>query len=218
MTRLLTLLSLAALFALASPSYAQETNDSEEENAADAAQPSLGDDTPQPGGSRILSEHGDWKLRCITTNIEADDCRLDQLLPDNSGNPAVQISLSPLFRHDAAVAVAQVVTPHFTLLEYELVIAIGGQRNKRSPFEWCSPLGCHAQLLLTQEELDALKEEEQTTVLFRVIVAPGQRVARAELDVPLDGFAEGYAAAEEQLEKLVAAIEAAQAAETEAEN
>lgn len=218
MTRLLTPLSLAALVALASPSFAQDTNDSGEENAADAAQPSPGDDTPQPGDSRILSEHGDWKLRCITTNIEADECQLAQILPDNSGNPAVQIGISPVLRRDAAVASIHVVTPLFSLLEYELVIAIGDMKKKRSPFEWCSPLGCHAQLFLTQEELDSLKEEVQTTVLFRVIVAPNQRVAKAEMDVPLDGFAEGYAAAEEQFEKLVAAFEAAAAAEAEAEN
>lgn len=217
MTRLLTPLSLAALVALASPSFAQETNDSGEENSADA-QSSLGDETPQSGDGHILSEHGNWKLRCITTNIEANECRLAQLLLDNSGNPAVQISLTPVLRRDGTVAAAQVITPLFTLLEYELVIAIGDKRNKRSPFEWCSPLGCHAQLFLTQEELDALKEEEPATVSFRVIVAPDQRVARAELDIPLDGFDEGYAAAEEEFEKLVEAVTAIEAAEAEAEN
>lgn len=217
MTRLLTPLSLAALVALASPSFAQETNDSGEESSADAEQPSLGDDTPQPGDRHILSEHGNWMLRCMTTNIEADECRLVQVLPDNSGNPAVQISVSPVLSRDGAVASVDVTTPLFTLLEYEVAISIGDLRLKRSPFEWCSPLGCNAHMFLTQEELDSLKEEEQTTVMFRVIVAPNQRLAKAELDVPLDGFADGYAAAEEQFEKLVAAVQEAAEAEAEAE-
>lgn len=215
MTRLLTPLAFAALVALASPSFAQDTNDSGEGNAADAAQPSLGDDTPQPGERHILSEHGDWQVHCITTSLEADQCRLSQLLLDDSGNPAVQINISPLVERDEAVAAATVITPLFTLLEYELAVAIGDLKVKRSPFEWCSPLGCNAHLFLTQEELDGLMDEEQTTVMFRVVIPPNQRVVKAELDVPLDGFADGYATAVEKFDELVAAIEAI---ETEAEN
>ena len=213
MTRLLTPLSLAALVALASPSFAQETNG--EENAADAVQPSLGDDTPRPGDRHILSEHGDWKLRCITTNVAADECRLAQLLFDDSGNPLVEISISPLVEPDEAVSIATVITPLGTLLRDELAFTIGDLKIKRYPFALCSPVGCYAHLALTQEELDGLKDEEQATVMFDVIAGSSQRVVRAELNVPLDGFADGYEATEEQFEEFVAAVEAARA---EAEN
>lgn len=209
MTRLLTPLSLAALVALASPSFAQETNG--DETAADAVQPSLGDDTPRPGDRHILSEHGAWKLRCITTNADADECRLAQLLFDDSGNPLVEISISPLYEPDEAVATATVITPLGTLLRDELGFAIGDLNVKRYPYALCSPVGCYSHLGLTQEELDGLKEEEQAAVMFVVIAGPSQRAVRAELNVPLDGFADGYEAAEEQFEKFVAAIEAAQA-------
>ncbi|KIC11368.1 invasion protein [Leisingera sp. ANG-M1] len=201
MLKSLTPISLAAVLAMTAPLAAQETAAEETSGAETAEQAGstadqlldLGEPVnAEPGlGQRYSKEkHGDWDLACIKTENETDPCSLLQILSGPQGNPIAEVSL---FRIDQqggqAVAGATVIVPLETLLPAALTISIDGAPAKRYNYSFCNPLGCVAQIGLTQGDIDAFKKGNEAVLSLRPAPAPDQVV---EMKLSLSGFTAGY--------------------------
>lgn len=200
MSRILTTLSLACSVALASPLMAQQTDQTAEPAPATTeTQPSgttsqldLGQpvsDGPQLGERYSKEKFGDWDLACIRTEAERDPCSLLQILRDENDNPLAEISLFRLKNAGQAVAAATVVVPLETLLTAQLTIAVDGGSAKRYNYSFCSPLGCAAQIGLTEADINAFKRGNAATVTIVPAPAPDQKVTAR---MSLAGFTAGY--------------------------
>ena len=200
MIKSLTPITLAALMALTSPLAAQETatDTADSTTQADTAtadqildlgQP-VDDGTPQLGDRYAKETHGDWDLACVKTEAETDPCSLLQILTDPNGNPMAEVSL---FRIDQpggqAVAGATIIVPLETLLPAALTISVDGAPGKRYNYSFCNPLGCIAQIGLTQADIDTFKAGGEATLSLRPAPAPDQLV---EMKMSLKGFTAGY--------------------------
>jgi len=99
---------------------------------------STGTELLQVGDTYVLSEHGDWDLRCIRApEGQQDPCQLFQLLEDNGGNPVAQVNLFNLPGDDELAAGATIVTPRncedlpIPLLQPDWVLCPRGLHRRR---------------------------------------------------------------------------------------
>ncbi len=191
MFKYLTPISMAAMIAMTAPLAAQETG----ETSSDTETPSALDlgqavsDGPQLGERYSKEKHGDWDLACIKTEAETDPCSLLQILVDGNGNPIAEMSLFRLAEGGQAVAGATVVVPLETLLPAQLTIAVDGGAGKRYNYSFCNPIGCVAQIGLTNEDIEAFKKGNSAKISLRPAPAPDQLI---ELDLSLKGFTAGF--------------------------
>ncbi|TLP56849.1 invasion associated locus B family protein [Parasedimentitalea maritima] len=197
----LTPLSLLAILALAAPLAAQEGSTAATTADTEATQPEavadqgldLGepvDAGPQIGDRYSKEKFGDWDLACVRTEEETDPCSLLQILKDSNGNPMAEFSMFRIGQQGGqAVAAATVIVPLETLLPSALTISIDGAPGKRYNYSFCSPLGCVAQIGLTQSDITALKKGGEATLSLRPAPAPDQII---EMKMSLKGFTAGY--------------------------
>lgn len=196
MIKSLTPMTLAALIAVTSSLLAQEsettapqTSEQTADQILDLGQP-VDDGTPKLGDRYAKETHGDWDLACVKTEAETDPCSLLQILTDPNGNPMAEVSL---FRIDQpggqAVAGATIIVPLETLLPAALTISVDGAPGKRYNYSFCNPLGCVAQIGLTQADIDTFKAGGEATLSLRPAPAPDQLV---EMKMSLKGFTAGY--------------------------
>ena len=144
---------------------------------------------PQLGERYSKETFGDWDMACIKTEQEEDPCSMLQIMTDAQGNPVAEMSLFRLPAGGQAVAGATVVVPLETLLPAQLTISVDGAGAKRYNYSFCNPIGCVAQIGLTEEDVAAFRRGAQATVSLVPAPAPDQRV---DLTLSLTGFTTGY--------------------------
>lgn len=147
------------------------------------------DETPQLGERYSKEKFDNWDLACIRTEAETDPCSLLQVMTDPTGNPMAEFSMFRLEEGQAAVAGATVIVPLETLLPAQLTISVDGAPGKRYNYSFCNPIGCVAQIGLTQADIDAFKKGAEATVSLVPAPAPDQVI---ELKLSLKGFTAGY--------------------------
>ncbi|MCE8508311.1 invasion associated locus B family protein [Ruegeria pomeroyi] len=198
MTKTLITLSAAALLVLTGAATAQDTTTPAETAPAQEEQKTadqlldLGtpaDGSPQLGQRYSKEKIGDWDMACIKTEGETDPCSMLQILTDAQGNPMAEFSMFRLEEGGVAVAGATVIVPLETLLPAQLTISIDGAPGKRYNYSFCNPIGCIAQIGLTQADIDAMKKGAKATVSLVPAPAPDQTVT---LDLSLKGFTASY--------------------------
>jgi len=200
-------LSSAAALLMATAAVAQETTTQEAAPAADQTQAAqtadaqsgvvegselldLGEPVGPQLGERYSKERfGDWDLACIKTEEEQDPCSLLQVMTDAQNNPMAEISLFRLAGSQAAVAGATIVVPLETLLPAQLTVSVDGAPGKRYNYSFCNPIGCVAQIGLTQADVDAMKKGAKAVVSLVPAPAPDQVI---NLDMSLTGFTAGF--------------------------
>lgn len=205
MFKSLTPISLAVMLAVAAPAVAQDADtETASETAAgqDAPQteapssaPALDLGQPVQEGPRLgerysKERHGDWDLACVKTELEQDPCSLLQIIVDPNGNPIAEMSLFRLEQEGSpAVAGATVIVPLETLLPAGMTVSIDNAPAKRYNFSFCNPLGCVAQIGLTQEDVDAFKRGKEAVMTIRPAPAPDQAI---KMSLSLSGFTAGF--------------------------
>lgn len=201
MFKYLSPIAAMALAAMTFPALAQQTDDataSDEPAASDDAAPAtepqldLGQpvaDGPKLGERYSKEKIGDWDLACIRTEAETDPCSLLQIMRDDTGNPVAEMSLFRIDNGGQAVAGATILVPLETLLPAQLTVAVDEAPGKRYNYTYCSPVGCAAQIGLTQEDIDTFKKGNEATVTLVPAPAPDQVVS---LTLSLNGFTAGY--------------------------
>ncbi|ATG39603.1 MULTISPECIES: invasion associated locus B family protein [Phaeobacter] len=205
MIKSLTPMTLAALMALPLPVMAQdtagaaETEESQPAAEATTEAPKADDvldlgqpvqDGPQLGQRYSKETHGDWDLACVKTEEDNDPCSLLQIMTDASGNPMAEFSMFRINQEGSqAVAGATVIVPLETLLPAALTISIDGAPGKRYNYSFCNPMGCVAQIGLTETDIAAFKKGKKATLSLRPAPAPDQVI---NMDLSLSGFTAGY--------------------------
>ncbi|UWR81816.1 invasion associated locus B family protein [Phaeobacter inhibens] len=205
MIKSLTPMTLAALMALPLPVMAQdtagaaETEESQPAAEATTEAPKADDvldlgqpvqDRPQLGQRYSKETHGDWDLACVKTEEESDPCSLLQIMTDTSGNPMAEFSMFRINQEGSqAVAGATVIVPLETLLPAALTISIDGAPGKRYNYSFCNPMGCVAQIGLTETDISAFKKGKKATLSLRPAPAPDQVI---NMELSLSGFTAGY--------------------------
>ena len=189
-----TLIAALSAAILAAPAMAQDQGTTAEQGAKpaeqllDMGQPA--DAGPKVGDRYSKEKFGDWDLACIKVNEGKDPCSLLQILKDDKGNPMAEFSLFRLKEGGQAVAAATVIVPLETLLPAQLNISIDGAPGKRYQYSFCNPIGCIAQIGLTQADVDAMKNGQEAVISLVPAPAPTQVI---KLKASLKGFA-GYEA------------------------
>ncbi|WP_405116263.1 invasion associated locus B family protein [Phaeobacter sp. BS23] len=205
MIKSLTPMTLAALMALPLPLMAQdtagaaETEESQPAAEATTEAPKADDvldlgqpvqDGPQLGQRYSKETHGDWDLACVKTEEDNDPCSLLQIMTDASGNPMAEFSMFRINQEGSqAVVGATVIVPLETLLPAALTISIDGAPGKRYNYSFCNPMGCVAQIGLTETDIAAFKKGKKATLSLRPAPAPDQVI---NMDLSLSGFTAGY--------------------------
>lgn len=200
MSKLLKIMAVTAAIALTAPAFAQstETEAPADDTAQDAPRAdglSLGAEEQQIGETYVLSEHGDWDLRCIRApEGQQDPCQLYQLLEDQNGNSVAEINLFNLPGDDKLAAGATIVTPLETLLTQQVRVSVDGSKAKVYPFTFCTQIGCFSRVGFTDGDISSFKRGNEAKISVVPAQAPDQRV---ELTMSLSGFTAGFDAVTE---------------------
>lgn len=193
MLRSIIPMSAATLIALSAPAFAQDTNSgSNAASGSGEAQLDLGQPVaagPRLGERYSKEKYGDWDLACIKTEGDDDPCSLLQIINDQEGNPIAEFSLFRIAEGGQAVAGATIIVPLETLLPAQLTMSVDGAPGKRYNYSFCNPIGCIAQIGLTEGDVEAFKEGSAATLSLRPAPAPDQLI---ELEMSLTGFTAGY--------------------------
>ena len=207
MSRSLSSLSFAALFAFATIAGAQE-EPPETDGAPEAGDmvqgapedPAQGLDTGREvqqndeEESYIKETFEDWQLKCFRTGGDEDLCQMYQLLTEEGGNPVAEFSLYKLANAGNVVAGATIAAPLGTLLSEEIKLSVDGGRPKSYAFSFCTMGGCFARIGLTEPEVEALKRGVTATLEIVPAQAPDQT---GSIEASLAGFTAAYEAASE---------------------
>ncbi|KIC42758.1 invasion protein [Ruegeria sp. ANG-R] len=191
MIRKLVPLNMVAAALLCGTAIAQEATE-EPETGAEAEVGSdldLGQSGPRVGEQYVKEQTGDWNISCIKTEGGEDPCAMVQVLSNPQGDPIAEISIGKLPEGGAAVAWANVIVPLETLLQAQLAMSIDGAPRKLYNYHHCIPVGCVAQLGLTQGDVDAMKSGQKAVMSLVPARLPDQIL---NMDMSLGGFTAGF--------------------------
>ncbi|MEM9969134.1 MAG: invasion associated locus B family protein [Pseudomonadota bacterium] len=147
------------------------------------------DKDPELGKPYTAEVIGDWEMRCIKTEQDADPCQMYQLLVDDQQAPVAEISLFRLPDGGQAEAGATIIVPLETALPQQLTIAVDGGNARRYPYAFCNSVGCYVRLGLTSADVEAFKRGNQAMITIVPALAPDQQV---QLPLSLAGFTASY--------------------------
>lgn len=167
------------------------------EAPAEAATEEAASGEPALGSYYARNTHGDWTIRCIKTDQDADPCELYQLLEDSTDNAVAEITLIPL-RNGEVAAGATLIAPLETDLIQGLGLAIDSGQARGYPFSFCAPVGCVSRLGFTEAELNSLKRGSKATVTL--LPFGGNPQEPVQLDMSLAGFTAAFS----EVEQIVA--------------
>lgn len=184
--------SMAATAPMAQQTESEPQNEPDTATTGVESQLDLGqpvEDGPKLGERYSKQEFADWNLACIKTEAEQDPCSLLQIMKDDKGTPIGEFQLFRIKEGGQAVAGATVIVPLESFLPAQLTISVDGQPGKRYNYTFCNPIGCVAQIGLTQDDVNAFKKGAAATISLRPAPAPDQVV---EMVMSLKGFTAGY--------------------------
>lgn len=165
---------------------AAEAETTEATTAEDETFPVAEDPTEQIGSEYIREAHGDWQIICIRAGEgKTENCRMYQLLNDDTDNAVAELSILALENAEQAAAGVNFITPLGTLLTAQASMRIDSGKVKRYPYSWCEQLGCITRFGLTKAELETMKKGNKAVMSITAAAAPK---APLSLDVSLSGF------------------------------
>ena len=183
------LLTLTTAVVLGTSAIAQETTQEQTDQTQVGSDLDLGESGPRVGEQYIKEESGDWGVSCLTAQDGNDPCAMVQVLNGAQGDPIAEVTIGKLPAGGAAVAWANVVVPLETLLQAQLAMSIDGAPRKLYNYHHCIPLGCLAQLGLTQADIDAMKSGTKAVLSLVPARFPDQVV---NMDMSLAGFTAAF--------------------------
>lgn len=164
----------------------------------------------QPGQAYEKETFGDWQMRCLKTELEADPCELFQELKNQQGTAISQVTFSAVEAKDVT-AIATVMMPLETDLLQGLTMQIDTGKEQKIPFATCVPMGCMARIALTDADLTLFKRGNAAKMSVVPFLAPPE--AKENVSLSLSGFTAGMDAVTAQNKKAAAAAKAAAPAE-----
>ncbi|WP_171240798.1 invasion associated locus B family protein [Ruegeria sp. HKCCA5491] len=168
---------------------AQETQSGESQPAQADSGLDLGQPGPRVGEQFIKEKSGDWEVSCIKAEEGNDPCALVQILNGQQGEPIAEVTIGKLPAGGAAAAWASVIVPLETLLQAQLALSIDGAPRKLYNYHHCVPVGCVAQLGLSQGDVDAMKAGSKAVLSLVPARFPDQVLS---MDMSLAGFTSGF--------------------------
>ncbi len=200
MADLLKPLGLAALLALATPAFAQDSGDDTAPEGTDAAPaesaaaPAAGEAAAGGQPAAYIDEvFTDWSRECVRRpegSEGADLCWVTQVLKDDNDRPFGKFSVRPVPAGGPAVAQADVAVS-MELVPYlpaGVKLAVDKGLAKEFNYLFCMPAtGCLVQPNLSQADIDAFKAGDVLNMGF-AIVARATELATITSPVSLKGF------------------------------
>ena len=182
-------LNVVAAVLLCGAVSAQETQSEEAPSAPAENGLDLGTSGPRVGEQFVKEKSGDWEVSCIKAQAGEDPCAMVQILKGQQGDPIAEVSIGKLPEGAAAAAWANVIVPLETLLQAQLALSIDGAPRKLYNYHHCVPVGCVAQLGLSQGDIDAMKAGKKA--VFSLVPArfPDQVL---NMEMSLAGFTAGF--------------------------
>ncbi|MEH6360748.1 MAG: invasion associated locus B family protein [Amylibacter sp.] len=165
---------------------ATEDTAAETSTSEDQTFPVAQDPDSKIGTDIIKEENGDWKIVCtLIAEGKHSNCRMFQILKDETGGAVAELSILALSEAAQAVAGVNFVTPLGTLLTAQVSMRVDAGQAKRYPFSWCTTAGCITRFGLTDAELSNLKKGSKAVMTITAAAAPEKPLA---LNVSLTGF------------------------------
>ncbi|WP_299075422.1 invasion associated locus B family protein [uncultured Ruegeria sp.] len=186
---ILSLNTVAAALMCGAVSAQEATPTEETPNAETGTELDLGESGPRVGEQFVKEKSGEWDVSCIKAEDGEDPCAIVQVLNGPQGEPIAEVSIGKLPEGGAAVAWANVIVPLETLLQAQLALSIDGAPRKLYNYHHCVPVGCVAQLGLSQGDLSAMKAGSKATFSLVPARFPDQVL---EMDMSLSGFTTGF--------------------------
>ncbi|WP_298935444.1 invasion associated locus B family protein [uncultured Ruegeria sp.] len=186
---ILSLNTVAAALMCGAVSAQEATPTEEPPNAETGTELDLGESGPRVGEQFVKEKSGEWDVSCIKAEDGEDPCAIVQVLNGPQGEPIAEVSIGKLPEGGAAVAWANVIVPLETLLQAQLALSIDGAPRKLYNYHHCVPVGCVAQLGLSQGDLSAMKAGSKATFSLVPARFPDQVL---EMDMSLSGFTAGF--------------------------
>lgn len=169
---------------LATPGFAQETNDAPAQEGA-ATEPDLTASAATQGeqtGETIEAVHKDWQIRCLP---DPGGCYMYQLAIDSRDAPVAEMSVVKVAQGNDVVAGFTVMTPLKTFLPAGAQVQIDNGQVQRYQYEFCAEQGCIARFGVSDAGLNQFRSGNKVRI---TVVSAENRETPVILDVSLLGF------------------------------
>ncbi len=188
---------------LSIPSFAQDSEETQETNSEAATGPStsVAPLRPQVQPDYVHNVFESWAVKC--SPALNNQCFLTQIILNETQEPLFEINVVPanVPEQPDAVAGITMITPLGALLPRGIFIDINdGQDVWNEPYQYCTNVGCHVRFAINQGKLD------QLLAANKVIISM-QHVRSGPNEIPIEVRTSGMTAAYEELMKLEAKAE-----------
>jgi invasion protein IalB len=191
MANVLKPIALAALIALAGPALAQDNAVPPLDMGSDATAAAEGEQQEAP--TYIDQVFDSWQRECLRLPEDAgqpDPCQISQMLFQEPGeNPVGKITIGRLAAGGEAMAGSTIIVPLGTLIPAQLTMGVDNAAAKRYQYRFCEPIGCVAQIGLTNADIAAFKAGKVANIIVVPVQAPDVEVT---LPVSLKGFTAAF--------------------------
>jgi len=139
--------------------------------------------------SDIKATHGAWQLRCgQLPGARVEKCALVQSVKAED-RPNVSLTVIFLKSYDGETQILRVVAPLGVLLPTGLGLKIDNEDVGNAPFLKCGPVGCVAEVVVTEEIIGKMKSG--SNAVFIIFQTPEFGIG---VPIALAGFSDGLSA------------------------
>ena len=131
----------------------------------------------------------DWSLKCVAPQISFERCEANQIIFNKKQQPVAEISIFKLPKDQIAAAAATILVPLETILSEGLILAIQDLEPKKYQYKFCNSLGCYSQIGLTYEEVEALKNKGEASIVLKHKSSGDQQIV---IPMSLAGFTQTF--------------------------
>ena len=133
----------------------------------------------------------DWARACLVGDDGNRQCRIRQIILNDSGGPLATIDLFKVADNENFQAGMEIVLPHGVALEDGIEIQIDSSLPRRYQLSTCLPDGCLARIGIKQEDLGRMKAGSEMKVVFYASFG-GPRETQVQFISSLIGFTKAF--------------------------
>ncbi|MCE2522155.1 MAG: invasion associated locus B family protein [Rhodobacteraceae bacterium] len=187
MIRTLRIIAAGLVMSLGIAVAAQESQNSagQEGTTADATDLQVGEIVVQPTRTDV----GDWTIVCVRNDEGNEECRMQQLVLNDSNTPIATFEIWKIDNSTDLAAGSVIALPLGVMLEEGILMQVDQALPRRYRYVMCDGDGCYSRLGLSKGEIGRMKAGNSMTMTIFAFQSPDQPI---DLEISLAGFTKAF--------------------------
>ena len=131
----------------------------------------------------------DWTVICIRNDEGEENCRMQQVVLNDSGTPIATLEVWKINNNTDLVAGSVIALPLGVMLEEGILMQVDQALPRRYRYVMCDRDGCYSRLGLSRNEVGRMKAGSSMSMTIFAFANPDQPI---DLEISLAGFTKAF--------------------------